>query len=317
MNETTQLLIRHGSLVVFLFVFVEQMGIPLPAAPLLLVAGSLSATGQFNLFPGFLLVMLACLLGDGFWFLLGRLRGNLVLGWLCRLALEPDSCVRQTNNMFTRYGLGAVVVAKFVPGLSTLAPPLAGMSGVGAIRFFLADGLGSLLYAAGFMLLGRLFSNQIQQITDALAGIGQSALYLLTGALAIYLGYKYWQRKKILRELHMARITVDELRQKQAAGEPVVILDLRTVLELKRDAVTIPGAMPLRLDELDQRHHEIPRDREIIVYCSCPNEVSSARMAMLLRRRGITRVRPLLGGIAAWRESSFGTTSAGTVMPVP
>lgn len=302
MNDITELLIRRGSLVVFVMVFLEQMGLPVPAAPLLLLAGSLSVTGQFNLVWGFLLVILACLLGDGFWFQLGRYRGNSVLGFLCRLSLEPDSCVRRTNNMFIRHGLRAVVVAKFVPGLSTLAPPLAGMSGVKASRFLAADALGSLLYAGAFMLAGRLFSHQIQKIIDSLESIGKGAILVLGGALLIYLGYKYWQRQRILRELRMARITAAELRHKQTAGEPLVIIDLRPRLELENEVDTIPGALHLTLDEIDSRHQEIPRDREVIVFCSCPNEVSSARMAMLLRRRGILRVRPLQGGIEAWKE---------------
>lgn len=317
MNEITQLLIQHGVLIVFLMVLVEQIGVPVPAAPWLLVAGALSATGQFNLSVGFFLVVLACLLGDGLWYLLGRYRGNRVLGFLCRLSLEPDSCVRRTHNLFTRHGLKAVVVAKFVPGLSTLAPPLAGMSGVSATRFFLADALGSLLYAAVFIFLGRLFSSQIQEITQALDGIGRGAFFMLTGALAVYLAFKYWQRKKILHELHMARITVGELRRKQAAGENVFILDLRPALEVKLDPGTIPGAMHLELAELSHRHHEIPRDREVIVFCSCPNEVTSAKTALLLRQRGVTKVRPLLGGIAAWRELELAAGLASPANAVP
>jgi membrane protein DedA with SNARE-associated domain/rhodanese-related sulfurtransferase len=305
MSEITQMLVRHGSLVVFLLVWVEQMGVPLPAAPLLLVAGALSTTGKFQLGWGLVWVVAACLLGDGFWFYLGRTRGNRVLGVLCRMSLEPDSCVRRTNNIFTRFGLGAVVVAKFVPGLSTLAPPLAGMSRVGLGRFLAADGFGALLYGVVYLLAGRLFSGQIQQITDSLDAIGRGAFLLMAGALAIYLGVKSWQRRRTLRELRMARITVAELRQKLAAAEQVVILDLRSSLERTQDPAMIPGALPLGLDELEARHHEIPRDREIVVYCSCPNEVSSARMATLLRRRGVTRIRPLLGGIAAWKEEAL------------
>ena len=311
MHEITEQLIKHGPLLVFLMVFIEQMGLPIPAAPVLLVAGSLSVTGRFDLPLGFALVVLACLLGDSFWFQLGRRRGHRVLGLLCRVSLEPDSCVRRTQNMFTRYGLRAVLVAKFVPGLSTLAPPLAGMSGVKTGRFLLADGLGSFLYALAFLLPGYLFANQIQEITNALSSIGQGAFYLLAGALLVYLGFKYYKRQKVLRELRMARITVAELRRKQAAGESLIIIDLRPALERNLAADTIPGALHLALDEIDARHHEIPRDREVIVYCACPNEVSSAKMAMLLRRRGIQRVRPLQGGIAAWVEAHQAAGAAG------
>ena len=207
--------------------------------------------------------------------------------------------------MYTRYGLRGVVVAKFVPGLSTVAPPLAGMAGVKVSRFLLADGLGALLYGGCFIFLGYVFSNQIQQIAAALASIGGSALGLVVGLGVIYIGFKYWQRQRILRELRMARITVAELRRKQDAGEQVVIIDLRPGAELTLDPYLIPGSVHLAVEEVEHRHHEIPRDREVIVYCSCPNEVSSARVALLLHRQGITRVRPLLGGIDAWRDLNY------------
>jgi rhodanese-related sulfurtransferase len=196
-------------------------------------------------------------------------------------------------------------VAKFVPGLSTVAPPLAGMSGVRLGRFLLADGLGSFLYGGSFLFLGYLFSNQIQQLTAALASVGGSVLGVAIGLVALYIGLKFWQRQRILRELRMAKITVTELRQKQYVGEDVVIIDLRPGAELDLDPSLIPGAIHMAVEEVEHRHHEIPRDREVVVYCSCPNEVSSARVALLLHRKGITRVRPLLGGIDAWRDQNY------------
>jgi membrane protein DedA with SNARE-associated domain/rhodanese-related sulfurtransferase len=305
MNDTTQFLIRHGPLLVFGAVFLDQMGVPLPSIPWLLAAGALSATGRFSPFLWLGITVLACLIADLFWFYLGRHRGHKVLGVLCRISLEPDSCVRRTQNMYTRYGLRGVVVAKFLPGLSTVVPPLAGMAGVKVSRFLLADGLGSILFGGCFIFLGYIFSNQIEQIAAVLASIGGNALGVVLALGVMYIGYKYWQRRRILRELRMARITVGELRQKQDAGEEVVIIDLRPVAEVTMDPYLIPGSVHLSVDEVEHRHHEIPRDREVIVYCACPNEESSARVALLLRRRGITRVRPLLGGIDAWRELNY------------
>jgi membrane protein DedA with SNARE-associated domain/rhodanese-related sulfurtransferase len=305
MNETTQFLVRHGPLLVFAAVFLDQMGLPLPAVPWLLAAGALSATGKFSLLLWLGITVLASLIADLFWFYLGRHRGHRVLGLLCRISLEPDSCVRRTQNMYTRYGLRGVVVAKFLPGLSTVVPPLAGMAGVKVSRFVLADGLGALLYGGCFILLGYVFSNQIEQIAAALASIGGSAVGLVIGLGMLYIGFKYWQRRRILAELRMARISVAELRRKQDAGEQVVLIDLRPAAELTLDPYLIPGSVHLAVDEVEQRHQEIPRDREVIVYCACPNEESSARVALLLHRRGITRVRPLLGGIDAWRELNY------------
>jgi rhodanese-related sulfurtransferase len=198
-----------------------------------------------------------------------------------------------------------VVVAKFVPGLGTLAPPMAGSSGVSAPRFFFFDVLGSLLYAGGFILVGLLFSRQLEQVIDALAGLGRSALGVLAGLAALYIGYKYFQRRRLLTELRTARITVDEVRQKQEAGENLVILDLRPRAELDQNPSLIRGALHMTIDEMQHREQEIPRDRDIILYCSCPNEVSAARAALMLHRRGILRVRPLLGGIDAWRERNY------------
>jgi membrane protein DedA with SNARE-associated domain/rhodanese-related sulfurtransferase len=285
----------------------EQLGLPLPTVPWLMAAGAFSAAQQFSLPSAIEITVLACLIADAFWFYLGRYRGNQVLGLLCRISLEPDSCVRRTQNLFTRYGLRAVLVAKFVPGLSTVAPPLAGMSGIRAGRFLAVDGVGSLLYGASFILLGYFFGNQIQEIGAALASIGASALLLLGGLIATYLAFKYWQRQRLLRELRAARISVAELRSKQQAGEQLMILDLRSREELEHDPSLILGARHVALDEFEGRRHELPHDRDIIVYCSCPNEVTSARVARILQRNGFTRVRPLLGGIDAWRQNKYPT----------
>jgi len=190
------------------------------------------------------------------------------LAFLCRISLEPDSCVRKTQDLFTRYGMRGVVAAKFVPGLSTLLPPLAGHAGVSAPRFLFFDGLGSLLYGGCFILLGVLFSHQLEQIIGALAGLGHSALGVVVGLAALYIGYKYYQRHRLLSELRMARITVDELRQKQEAGENLIILDLRSHAALEQDPTLIHGALHMPMEEVQLRHEEIPRDRDIILYCS-------------------------------------------------
>jgi membrane protein DedA with SNARE-associated domain len=249
-------------------VFVEQIGLPIPALPLLLAAGALSAAGKFNLLLGIVVTVIASLIADAFWFYLGRYRGNQVLRFLCRISLEPDSCVRRTQNVFTRYGLRGVVVAKFFPGMSTVAPPLAGMAGVPVGQFLLFDGLGAFLYGSSLLGLGYLFSNQIEQIGAAIAQIGGRALGLMAGLAALYIAYKYWQRQRLLRELRLARITVEQLRQKLDAGESPVILDLRSKAELQREPSFIRGAVHLVLDDIEKRHHEFPHDQDIIVYCS-------------------------------------------------
>src|ERR1051326_5047053 len=278
MNEILEFVVRHGAAVLFAVVFVEQMGVPLPAAPWLLAAGALAAVGRIHWLAALAATTFGSLLADLIWFYLGRYGGNRVLNLLCRISLEPDSCVRRTQDLFGRYGMRGVVVAKFIPGLSTLAPPLAGSSGVSARRFFLFDALGSFLYPASFMLLGALFSRQLEQVIAALASLGGSALALVVGSGAAYICYKYYQRRRLLNELRTARISVDELHQQLESGENPIILDLRSAAELERDPSLIRGARHITLEDLKQRQHEIPRDRDIILYCSCPNEVTSARI---------------------------------------
>jgi membrane protein DedA with SNARE-associated domain len=307
MNETLDLLVRHGIAILFAAVFIEQIGIPLPAAPWLLAAGALAGAGKMNWLLALGAAASSSLLADLIWFYLGRNYGNRVLGFLCRISLEPDSCARRTQNLFVRHGMRGLVVAKFIPGLSTLAPPLAGSTGVTVPRFLFFDGLSSVLHGGCFILVGVLFSQQLEQVINALAGLGRSAFGVLAGLVALYIAYRYFQRHRLLRELRIARITVDELHQKQEAGENPVILDLRPHVELEQDPSLIRGALHMSMEEVERRQHEIPRDRDVILYCSCPNEVSSARVALALRRNGIMRVRPLLGGIDAWRERNYPT----------
>src|SRR6266498_3437238 len=169
MNETLEFLVRHGAAVLFAAIFVEQMGVPLPAAPWLLAAGALAATGRINWFVALCAATVGSLLADLIWFYLGRYGGQRMLNLLCRISLEPDSCVRRTQGLYTRYGMRGVVVAKFIPGLSTLLPPLAGNSGASTPRFLLFDGLGSLLYGGCFILLSALFCPLSQHDAHPLA----------------------------------------------------------------------------------------------------------------------------------------------------
>jgi rhodanese-related sulfurtransferase len=186
---------------------------------------------------------------------------------------------------------------------------MAGSSGVNVARFFFFDGLGTLLCVGCLVLGGFLFSQQLEQILNALANLGHGALALLIALVAIYAGYKYYRRRQLLIELRMARITVDELHRKLQAGENPVILDLRPLSELEQDPLLILGALHIAIEELQLRHIEIPRNREVVLYCSCPDEESSARVALVLRRKGITRVHPLLGGFDAWRKRNYPTES--------
>ncbi len=197
MDGTVEFLLHHGATVLFVMVFIEQMGVPLPAAPSLLTAGALAGSGKMNWVAALSAATFGSLSADLIWFYLGRFRGQRVLSLLCRISLEPDSCVRRTQDLYARYGMRAVVVGKFIPGLSTLAPPLAGNSGASTSRFILFDGLSSLLYVGAFILAGSLFSRQLEQIIQAFASLGHGALGLLGGLAALYIGYRYARRNAV------------------------------------------------------------------------------------------------------------------------
>jgi rhodanese-related sulfurtransferase len=198
-----------------------------------------------------------------------------------------------------------VVAAKFLPGMSTVTPPLAGMSGTSIGRFLIFDGIGSLMYCGSYMIVGFFFSDQVTQIGLAIRHFGGNIVILLLAISAAYIVFKYWERQRVLHKLRMARITVQELRQMQESGGSPVILDLRAQFELEKERTIISGAVHLDLSDVTKRAQDFPQDREIVVYCSCPNEVTSARVALQLHRKGFKRVRPLLGGVDAWRESNY------------
>ncbi len=305
MNDTGEFLIRHGEAIVFAAVFAEQIGLPVPAIPVLLAAGALAGAGKMSLAAAIVLSLVACFAGDLIWYELGRHRGRHALNLLCRISLEPDSCVRRTENFFGRHGLRSLILAKFIPGLSTITPALAGLFGVKARQFLLYNGLGALLWSLSFILPGYLFSNQLEAMAERAARFGALAILLLGASFAGYLAYKFLHRQWLLRELRMARISPDELKRLMDDGQAVVVVDLRGALDHEADPHTIPGALRMTAEELEHRHHEIPRDQDVILFCACPNEVTAARMAMMLRKRGITKVRPLAGGIAEWRTREF------------
>jgi membrane protein DedA with SNARE-associated domain/rhodanese-related sulfurtransferase len=304
-SDAGEFLIRHGEAIVFASVFAEQIGLPVPAVPVLLAAGALAGAGKMSLAAAVVLSLVACFAGDLIWYELGRHRGRHALNLLCRISLEPDSCVRRTENFFGKHGLRSLILAKFIPGLSTITPALAGLFGVKGRQFLLYNGSGALLWSLSFILPGYLFSNQLESMAEQAARFGASALLLLGASFAGYLAYKFLHRQWLLRELRMARISPDELKRLMDDGQAVVVVDLRGALDHEADPHTIPGALRMTAEELEHRHHEIPRDQDVILFCACPNEVTAARMAMMLRKRGITKVRPLAGGIAEWRAREF------------
>ncbi|MCC2643127.1 MAG: conserved rane protein of unknown function, dedA family [Nitrospira sp.] len=300
-----QFLAEHGASVLFWVVFVEQSGFPIPSIPILIAAGALVGAGKMTVATALLLPVAAALPPNLAWYYLGRIKGGKVLGFLCRLSLEPDSCIRDTEHLFHRNGPRALLIAKFIPGLSTVAPPLAGIVGMTATTFILYDVGGALIWASVSAGIGALFSDQLEQLAGLAGQAGGLLVLLFVGAVAGLIGYKVYLRQKFFRDLRMAKISVDELKRRLDAGDAVTVVDVRHPLTLELDPDSIPGAINFTLEEIEHRHLEIPRDRDIVLYCSCPNEISSARTAFLLKQKGIDRVRPLEGGLNAWRARNY------------
>jgi membrane protein DedA with SNARE-associated domain/rhodanese-related sulfurtransferase len=302
-----EFVVRHGYVVLIAWVFVEQAGLPIPSMPILLAAGALAGDGRMSLPAMLVCAVLAAMAADAIWFQLGRREGVQVLGLLCRISLEPDSCVRRTEDVFARRGARTLLVSKFVPGLNTVATPLAGVIGMRPWRFLLFDALGSLLWAGTFLALGYAFSGEIEAVAARAMRMGSWAVAIVFGAIAGYVAYKFIARRRFLRELRIARIGADDLKARIDSGEPLLIVDLRHALEYDAEPETIPGALRIDAETLQPDDDRLPHDREVVLFCTCPNEATSVRVALLLRRHGVRRIRPLEGGLAGWRKRGYPT----------
>jgi membrane protein DedA with SNARE-associated domain len=268
LNKLVAYLAQYGVALVFANVFVEQIGIPIPAFPTLLVAGSLVRAGKLSFLALLGAAVAASLIVDTIWYLLGRRYGHRVLKTLCRVSLSPDSCVRQTEGIFEKWGMASVVLARFITGFSTVAPPLAGAMGAKLPAFLLYDSLGTTLWAGSGILLGFVFHRAIEDVLSFLEGLGAWALYLLGAALVLFVLFKWWQRRRFYQALRMARITVEELKSLFEKGEEPVVVDVRHEGERRRDPRRIPGAMTMGVSELDVKLPGIPPEVEIVLYCT-------------------------------------------------
>lgn len=304
-HQIILLITQYGMLLVFFNVLVLQLGVPVPAMPTLIVAGALAAGGKLPLAGLVLVALCACLLGDLLWYGAGRRYGAGVMRTLCRISLSPDSCVRQSELHFQRWRGGMLLVAKFVPGLSTVAPPLVGAMGLPLVAFLWLDGLGSLLWVAVAVALGYAFSSQIDVLLGALAQAGTVALELVGALLALYIALKWWQRRRLLRALRMARISVDELRREMGSAAAPVVVDVRSAPARMLDPRIIPGALLADPAGVGRAVRGLAPDSELVMYCNCPNEASAATAAALLKAAGYRHVRPLQGGLDAWVAAGY------------
>ena len=296
---------QYGLTIVFFNVLVEQIGLPVPAIPTLVIAGALAADGQLPPAALFFWSLVACLMADCGWYLIGQTYGIRVLKLLCRISLEPDSCVSQTQTRFERWGINSLVVAKFIPGLAIIAPPLAGAMRIGWGRFIALSAAGAALWVGTAMAAGAVFRAQIAMILRHLGAIGSAAGLLVVGALAIFIAYKWWERMRFFKSLRMARIDVAELNALVQAGADPIIVDVRSATARALEPRWIPGALHVPLEEITRVLKGLPRDHDIVLYCACPSEASAARVARVLMNHGFKKVRPLHGGLDAWRAAGY------------
>ena len=287
---------------VFALVLVEQVGLPLPTYPVLIVAGAWSARGGPAAARIIAAAVAACLLADLAWYASGRRFGSRVLRAMCRLSLEPDSCVSDTERLFARFGTRVLVMAKFIPGLGAVTTAMSGVVSARLPGFLAYDCIGAALWAGSAVALGSIFHDAIDDVFNELAALGRVGGLLILVLLVFYLALKFWRRHQFFQELRMSRITVQELNRLREVGAQLLLVDARPSASRARDGV-IPGAIAFEIlvqDEVQSR-----RGGEAVVYCACPNEATAARIARKLISLGFHPVRPLVGGIHAWQDAGF------------
>ena len=299
MNQLITLIEQHGLWLVFVNVLAEQAGVPVPAYPTLIVAGAYLTVGDGRVLALVAVGALAAVIADTLWYLAGRRFGTRVLRTLCRISLSPDSCVRQTETIFERFGPASMLFAKFVPGFASVATALAGALGLRYWKFVLFDLVGSLLWVGVAVAIGYVFRDAIGDALDTLASLGKWGLVLIAAAFAAWIATKWWRRILFIKQLRMDRVTVDELKTLLDSDEINVVLDVRSTLAQEASG-RIPGARPININRIAEGVDGVRKDGEVVVYCACPNEASAVRVAEKLRAVGFKRVRPLYGGIDAW-----------------
>jgi membrane protein DedA with SNARE-associated domain/rhodanese-related sulfurtransferase len=302
--------VGHAYAILFLWVLVEQLGLPIPSIPLLLTAGTLSATHRISFVSALSVVVAACVLSDSTWYTLGRRYGGRVIHLLCKLSLEASTCVARTEGYFVRRGAETLLFAKFVPGLSTVAAPIAGQTGMPYPRFLLYEVSGTLLWSLSFLFAGRFFGDVAKRSQAFFGLLSHFAALVFVLMVAAFFLYRVIKQRRFLAQVRELRLEPSELKQMldcaqiDGTTQPYIV-DLRHPLDYLPDPRVLPGAVRIGPSELAARAERIPRDRDIILYCTCPSEETSAKVALQLHRLGITRVRPLRGGFDGWKQAGY------------
>ncbi len=311
--------------ILFLWVLVEQLGVPVPSVPLLLTAGTLTATHRLHALPVMLSVLAACAIADSMWYFAGVRYGGKVVRLICRLSLEASTCVKKTEGLFGRHGAVTLIFAKFVPGLSAVAPPIAGQSGMPFSRFLGLDLLGSTVWAAVYVFGGRFFGDFAKKSAPLFHFLVRFAVPIFALMVLAFVLRRVWRQREFLKTLRESRVSPEELQEMvdsaTASGLHLpFIVDLRHPLDFLPDPRVIPGAVRIMPAELEKQCKLLPRDRDVILYCTCPSEETSAALAKRLQKLGVSRVRPLKGGFDGWRDAGLPLVAYDTVLadaPMP
>lgn len=304
METLVALIAQYGLVFVFVNVLLLQAGLPVPAYPTLIITGALAATGGASVPALVGVAVVAALIADLGWYTAGRRFGSGVLRTICRVSLSPDSCVRQTESIFARWGARSLAVAKFVPGFASVATSMAGVVRLPVWKFALFDAIGAALWSGVAIGLGYAFSGAINQVLEVFETLGRIGLWIIAGAFLLYIAAKWWQRELFIWQLRMDRVTVDELHELLGAKRVGKVIDVRSPMS---QAMTgrIPGAITVDVNKLSVDLLAVEPESEVVIYCQCPNEYTAAKLAKILLQHGFKRVRPLLGGIDAWKAAGL------------
>lgn len=315
MQELIDLLHQHGLLLVFLVTLASRVGLPVPAAPLIVVAGGLVAAGRMALIDLLLVSVLANVIADWVWYAAGRHYGSRIMRLVCRVSQSPDSCVLESEGMLTRWGGGSLVLAKFIPGVSLVAPPMTGAMRMPFWQFVLYDAVAALVWTLAYLVLGLVFRHQIEQVLAAMEQATWLALGLVGVLVVLFGGYRIWQRHRLKQVQSIVRMAPEELMQRMQQGWQPLILDVRSREMTTLEPDGLPGAQRVEMAQLRAQMGEEERERPIVVYCNCPGDVSAAQAARRLRGLGFRQVWPLLGGLDGWLEAGHGVQPVSEYLP--
>ncbi|HVP87271.1 MAG TPA: rhodanese-like domain-containing protein [Casimicrobiaceae bacterium] len=304
MEHLIALVQQYGLGLVFINVLALQAGLPLPAYPVLIVAGAYAATGGSPLWQLVSVGIAAALVADTGWYTAGRRFGMRILGLLCRVSLSPDTCVRQTESIFQRFGPASMLFAKFVPGFASVATALAGALRLNYLKFLLFDAGGAGLWVGVAVTLGYVFRDAIGGVVNTLSSLGRYGVMVVIAGFVAWIVFKWWRRYRFIKQLRMDRVSVDELREMMKGNAVQALVDVRSAIT-QAGTGKIPGARAIDMQNIAAGFEGMPVDGEVIVYCACPNEATAVKVAQRLQKLGFKRIRPLLGGIDAWIDAGF------------